>query len=71
MTTLTQEMDGMSPEAYLGFGTALIVLTAGFVAARLTLNISKTKKILIEDGKVLTSQCSPCRHETDTMSMQA
>jgi hypothetical protein len=41
---------GMSVDAFLGVGTALVVVTAVFVAMRLVANI-QTKRLLIDDGE--------------------
>jgi hypothetical protein len=46
---------GMSVDVFLGVGTALVVVTAVFVAMRIIANI-QTKRLLIDDGKSLNFQ---------------
>jgi hypothetical protein len=51
---------GMSVDAFLGVGTALVVVTAVFVATRIIANI-QTKRLLIDDGefdRVYMYRCS-------------
>lgn len=41
-------------DGFLGFGTAMVVITAIFVALRLIANM-QTKRLLIDDGNTLNS----------------